>query len=285
MSTSTPTFAEKFEEITFESTYSVFGFARTLEDPWAYMSSVLEDIAHLSDEYEDEYNEFVDRAKNWMDILDSAFTSDERDAVHDREDEFEPEYSPVGQSFDRGYNPRQRIRDIWDMDSPVFVREQYNKKSRDIWQRTTKNDSTSLRILCDYGNFDMGLTEKYGKALLRIRTVTRNVKGVPTPFLSIGAVQVNMRTGFVKCGVFNCEHEGHLSHKYLSDGTWDKEWAEYQILRIFAHLGTHGKDSNRVFPKFVDEPKLKRDDAITKIVSHWQWLYKQEHRTSTTVTV
>lgn len=280
MNSTDNTFAEQFEEIVMESTFSVFSFARTLEDPWAYMKSVLEDIKHLEEQFEDEYTEFVDRANEWLDILDSAFTSNERQDIHSRWDEDDPEYSPVGQTFDRGYNPRQRVRDVWDMDSPVFATEVHNKSSRKIWQRTTKNDSNALRILCDYGNFDMGATEKYGRALLRIRTVTRNVKGVPTPFLSVGAVQINMRTGFVKCGVYGCNHEGQLTYTENSivKPGFDKEWAEYQVLRIFAHLGEHGKDNVKIFPKFADAPKRYRDKELDKVISHWQTIYQQENR-------
>lgn len=269
---------KKFFDITGESSTSILSYARTITDPWTYLEEVIKEVKEEFGypdncwQYETNFIEnFIEAAELFLEGVDVSLMS--KRALQENEDRWHTGYDPNAETRFLKYNPREFVRDVWGLDSVMFYTEsRQTQTSRAEWKRVTEGESTQLRLLTEYGNFDFGLTAKAGRAKLRVRTQVR--KG--TPYLSIGAVQINMLTGKVACGVVGCKHVGQLSNKPdRNDPTEqkpDREWQEYQILRIIAHLGTHDlKSATKAFPVFLDAVKEFRDTDWMKDLSHWYW--------------
>lgn len=272
MNTSEEFFTAAIEELTGESPYSVIAFARTLNDPWAYLDSVREDARaeNIHENFPEEYEEFNERIEEFLDTVDASLVSPERIAKDTDKWYSEPELESY-------YSPRQFRQDVWGKGSPVWVVDsstshlggRLGNTSRDIWKRATKDQSKDIRILCDYGNFSLEITNNLHKAFYKVRTSVR--KGIPV--LGIGPVEVNMNTGQVACRVSGCNHRGQLTYSADSEVEADREWMEYQVLRILAHIGwhnnrfpkTHTKDGRSThFPKIL-ETKRHRDSDDEKV--------------------
>jgi hypothetical protein len=254
-------FEDYFFKFTGESSSSIIAYARTITDPWNYLEQAIDELKiefmDFSSEMTDQLDAFIERANTFLEEVDASLETKRN--ITEAQDRWASEYDPNAETRFMRYNPREMVRDIWGIGPAMFfVESRASKDAKREWKRVTKDQPASLRMLTEYGNFDIGITERASKAALRVRTAVR--KG--EPYLSIGAVQVNLNTGKVYCGVYGCNHTGRLSHG-------DREWMEYQILRILQHLGTHDmKSAGKVFPVFVEEVSPKRDTAKQKLWRH-----------------
>lgn len=271
-----PTNAELFttaiEDLTGESPYSIIAFARTLNNPWEYFDSVREEAKELSihENFPEEYEEFDERIQQFLDTVDSSLVDEARlnSAQYDKW-YVEPEAPDY-------YSPRQFRQDVYGYGSPKWVVDstigssRHGNESRKVWNRATNNDH-NLRIICDYGNFDIALTQKAANATLRVRTSIR--KGVP--YLNIGGVTINMLDGHTQCMVSGCTTQGWMTYAPIKDGEPDKEWMEYQVLRVLAHLGDHYNGGSNYFNKIL-AVKPKRDTDAMKFGSRTWALHHQQ---------
>lgn len=258
-------FRHLVEAITGESPLGYAYSLRMSVDPEAEFSSAAQAVMELALHFLSEDGEPVDfstELAQWIDdcrhsvrLIDAALTDPLR-LDDPTNDPYEPDNQAIlFPNFDPGYDRR----DAWgkgnqDSHAPVFVKSAnpIGKTNRDMWKRTTKNDNRDLYVLCDYGNFSLDQTKKYHASLFKVKTNIRRVSGVATPFLSVGAVQINMRTGVAECGLSGCNMKAQLLHTNpealaLSKITGyapepDREYQEYQILKILEHLGTHDKN-------------------------------------------
>lgn len=251
-------FTDKIEELTGESPYSIIAFARTINDPWAYFDSVEEDAIEsgIVEAFPEEWAEFWERVQEFKDTVDASLVSPER--IEKDTDPWHVE--PEARDY---YSPRQFRQDVWGIGSPKWVidsnlgNSRHGNESRKVWNRATQED-TNLRIVCDYGNFDIELTKRNARAMLRVRTVVR--KGIP--YLNIGGVTINMLNGHTKCGVSGCKTEGWMTYAPTPNSEPDKEWMEYQVLRVLAHLGDHYNGGSNYFNKILAVKRHRDTDAM-----------------------
>jgi hypothetical protein len=260
-------FAYRVEELSGESEQSLFAFARTLEDQWAYIESVLSDAKeeHLDTDYPEEFEAFANKAQDFMDTVDSALTSPERQRVqYDRWNEIDWEPVISSDSYDPGYSPRQRFRDVRGLDTPEFQQPALRTpsgetdpkySSRNIWKRT-KGHTKHTYSLSEWGHFSFDVSKKYSESLLRVTYHRKFDK----PYLRVGGVDISLLSGTVVCHVSGCKFKRRLQYNAEGGTEFDREYAEYQILSILAHLGEHTLKNPRNYWTPILEIKRFRDD-------------------------
>ena len=222
-----------------------FQYVRIENDPWATIEEVLAELDSTIDGAED----FKQRCEDFMEHLDESLITQLMD--QNRDDEIDPE-----PKYDYKYSNRQFNQDKWGIDPTMFVKD-YHSNSRKEWRRSTGTDE-HLRMLTEWGNFSFDITEKNAKAKMRVHTNVR--QGVP--FLSVGSVNINMHTGVAKCYASGCKFSGQL--RYNDEGTkhFDKEYAEFQVMRILQHLGDHTlKNPNNYWTPIIHVKRFRDDET------------------------
>jgi hypothetical protein len=272
-----PEFRTIVERVTGESPLTYAYSLRMAVDPeeeFAHTASLVYEIVLALIEYDldfsDELSQWIDDCRHSVRLIDAALTDPLRlDDPNNDPYEYEPNINADPSTFDAGYDRR----DAWGKGNKnfnaVFVSSAnpLGKTSRDMWKRTTKNDTSDLYVLCDYGNFSLDQTKKYHESLFKVKTNIRRVSGVATPFLSVGCIQINMRNGIAECGLSGCTMKTQLLHAPVDSPVGvenDREYQEYQILKILEHLGTH--DKNGWLGK-ITEVKRYRDSDDNKWLS------------------
>lgn len=264
-----------------------FATARLETDPWTFVDDTVKylksdgehdapwDYRHGAEDVE-AYEEFFEACEEFKNKLDAALTSEDKTLTRDEQDEPEPK-------FDTRYSLRDFRQDAWghgnvNMRPEFVVDSQIGGSSRKTWKRVTKGDP--IRHLSDWGTFSLDLTKKYADSKVRVRTHIR--KGIP--FLAVGAVQINMQTGHLECYVSGCGWKRALRYyeanaateHFLKNGMlkpedleFDKEYAEFQILSILAHLGEHTRTNHNNYWTPINDVKRHRDSDEDKLRSAW----------------
>lgn len=219
-------------------------------------------VGSLTDELVEVHEAFMKRLTRFSEQYAASFASDDFLSAMDSEDRYEPERESE-------YSPRTFYRDVRGQSDPIFIisGEIQLAEKREEWRRTTKFDERPIRMLVEYGNFDIGVTDSVHKWMLRVSTRVRRINGEPVPFLQIGGVGINMDTHIAECGVYGCKWRRQITY---SDPTGagsghgyeasDKEWMEYVVLSIFAHLGSHNQNARNPFPRLIAKRFRDTDD-------------------------
>jgi hypothetical protein len=260
------TFDDEFEVIVGESEYSVLAFARTLTDPWSYLTGpdgVIADIttACLDQAYPQEFQAFVERVQDFLDTVDAALTAPERmELQYDRWDELDMEPNINSESYDPGYSPLQQKRDVWGIDRPEFIqpKPEFDSEysSRGIWKRT-KGHTTHTYGLTEWGTFSFDVTKRFAHSLLRVDWHMLHGK----PYLRVGGVDISLLSGKCICRVSGCDWKRTLRYNPDSESTeFDREYAEFQVLSILQHLGEHTLKNPKNYWTPILEVKRFRDD-------------------------
>lgn len=278
-------FRHLVEAITGESPLGYAYSLRMSVDPEAEFSSAAQSVMELALHFLSEDGEPIDfstELAQWVDdcrhsvrLIDAALTDPLR-LDDPTNDPYEPDNQAIMfPNFDPGYDRR----DAWgkgnqDSHAPVFVKSAnpIGKTNRDMWRRTTKHENRDLYVLCDYGNFSLDQTKKYHASLFKVKTNIRRVSGVATPFLSVGSVQINMRTGIAECGLSGCNMKAQLMYAPVDSddpSKPDREYQEYQVLKILEHLGTH--DKNGWLGKILEVKRYRDNDDN-------RWLNRSLHK-------
>ena len=247
-------FTSKFQELTGESEWTIIGFAATLNDPWEYIDSVVDELQdELEEIHQPSWKDFINRVNIFKEEVDASlqvkhYQSEQTDKWYT-----EPE-KPL--KYDRN--------DYRTVPTYFTTMDERQRTSREEWRRVTE-DNYRLRMLVEYGNFDIAVTEKTARAWLRVRTAVR--KGVP--YLAVGAIQIDMTNGLAQCGVVGCNHKGWLTVKDDGSSVEKKQWLEFQVLRLIMHLGDHDLGSKtKQFPVFMHVVSPVRDSAAQKLATH-----------------
>lgn len=249
-------------QLTGEDETTIWQYARTVTDPWTYLKEIDEELQQKSTDLDLDLDlyEWNNKLSIFLSTIDASL---ETKRQHNTTDKWYQSPDP-NQSPQTRYNPRDFYRDKVSNQSQYvafFTEARISESSRNEWRRVTINDNVQTRLLTEYGNFDLGTTHKAARALLRVRTNIRH----GNPYLSVGAVQINLRTGHIKCGVNGCKHEGQLTR---SDNS--RVWFEFTILCILAHLGTHQIGKGQIFPT-IPEVKRYRDTPEEKLETHYRF--------------
>lgn len=196
-------------------------------------------------------------------------TLQERLSTVDRWTEIQPERDTIRPD---SYYPELK-RDAANIrgtqDITEWVNTQESRSSREIraridnaYLKSLSHDERAKRyhkkIMLEYGTFDIAITESTHKAWLQVR------RDLYHNTLKVGMILINMSNGEAHCKVYRCDHKFQLSSKSPSPTIQDREWQEYQVLRIFEHLGTH---NNPAWPKFTQHTNPNRDTPQEKLAS------------------
>lgn len=187
----------------------------------------------------------------FLDYIDSLFMT-QAETIQNSPRDKELEYTPT---------PSDYFKDKGSV-TTLFFTESATIPSREVYNRSTPGEKTVQFLITEIGYFDLALTEKVHSQWLQVSPLT--IKG--RPVLRVGMLMVDLECGSVKCNVYRCKAEFQLSHKVDDDGNWDREWAEYQVLRMFAHLGTHDHPKNP-WPKFKVLPSPFRDSDDQRLAN------------------
>lgn len=220
--------------------------ARIEPDPWGFVQGFLSEISELHEELfdENELEDFTTAVLSWLDQLDVANCA----RVPDRNKEVEPDRESY-------YSPWQLRRDVrGDGTVVAFVydlaAQEIPSNSREIWQRTNRNQQVKQYNLSDYGTFSLSVTANNAASMLRVRRIKDQ--------LSVGGILINLTTGVCKCHVSGCNWRRQLR--------WiDREYAEYQVLCILAHLGEHTMKNPKNYMNPILEVKRFRDSDNYKL--------------------
>lgn len=169
-------------------------------------------------------------------------TQTEKFTDSDRWAEFEPESNPPYKKF---------AQDLWPRKThTVFFTEESAGSSRELFNRESPEEKITRVLITSIGYFDLDRTAAVHSAWLKASAIS--VQGRPK--LKVGMLLVDLQSGEVECKVFRCGQHWHLAHG-------DREFAEFQILKMFAHLGEHD-DPRNPWPKFKGElEKLRWEDS------------------------
>lgn len=262
---------QEFETMIGQDLYELKSELRLSLNAQAELDEFLaEHSTHLSEDFLSELTEDLQQA---IDKLDESIVErlmHMNDHSYSQHDQYEYEYDNARPD---AYYP-EFVSDVrgWGRDNKAFVNTAYRRNSRSEFKRTSGPEKRI--ILTEIGSFDLTLTSKTAAAWMRVTRPVRN--GVP--HIQVGAVSINLSNGQLKCGVYDCDWKKQLTHidpqvLQLAQITstedelpeFDREWAEYQLLKILEHLGTHShRYPNSPFHKFMAEPKRYRDGMAEK---------------------
>lgn len=190
-------------------------------------------------------------------------TKDETLDSQSRDKELEPErYQPYREFFSDCYPSRVE---------KVFFTEFPTGPAREFWKREAADSNRTIRILMvEEGYIDLALTSRVHSQYLQVSRL--NIKGVP--HIKVGMILVDMENGECTCKVYGCNAKMRLTNMY-ENGIWSREYAEGQILQIFAHLGSHPAPRNP-WPKFTTQPRMVRDSDEEKMANRVLTLSRQK---------
>lgn len=229
-------------------------------DPIQEFDEFMEDLdaerPGLSEHFSDELAEIRESIQSRQDTF--AEQAMHRDSTR----EYEPEvYQPYTKLWD-DVNGKNEIYE--------YINSQESRSSREIRNRIDNERINKMtpqqrqkqyhkRIMLEHGTFDINVTRSTHAAWLQVR------RDLYHNTLKVGMILINMSNGHAQCKVYGCKHEFQLSSRSASPETiTDREWQEYQVLRIFEHLGTH---NNPAWPKFTSHTNPNHDTTQEKLAS------------------
>ena len=242
------TFVEQFQNLYSLTPNEAIAEFRTETNPEQTLREYVDEFVSTS---EDMLDDFL----SWQDEADAAIAQYQQPLMEKHADrdiwtELEPE--TIRRDSIQNYTDKKRTFSI-----DTLFQEAEKISSRDIWDRTSGlNDETV--VLTEYGMFNPASTARAHAAWMRVRRIKRH----DVEWLSIGSVQVNLYKHDAYCGAHNC--------KWTMDmNAADREEAEYLILMILQHLGTHAPKGDRAYPypKIIMTPYFRNED-MQKVASH-----------------